>query len=145
MAQRSKTIISALFAATVFLTGVLGIGESSAATTGITRTNSGGGVTVKATYVHAQETDEARFEVVLDTHSASLDAYDLKALSLLRDDTGNTYQPIRVENKGSGHHREITVVFPKAASAAKRLELVIKDIAGIKERSFLWDLDDKKK
>jgi hypothetical protein len=145
MAQRSKTIISALFAATVFLTGVLGIGESSVATTGITRTNSGGGVTVKATYVDAQETDEARFEVVLDTHAVNLDAYDLKALSLLRDDSGKTYEPVGVENKGSGHHREIAIVFSKVSPPAKRLELVIKDIAGIKERSFLWDLDDKKK
>ncbi|HEY3304207.1 MAG TPA: hypothetical protein VGL70_11800 [Candidatus Binatia bacterium] len=116
------------------------VGASESAPAGITRSNSGGGVTVNVTYPHSQNTDETRFEVVLDTHAVNLDAYDLKTLSLLRDDTGKTYQPVRVENKGSGHHREIAVVFPKVSAPAKRLELVIKDVAGIKERSFLWDL-----
>jgi hypothetical protein len=120
--------------------GVMGVRRSLGAdATGVTRTNSGGGVTVNVTYPHSQNTEEPRFEVVLDTHSVNLDAYDLKALSLLRDDSGNTYQPVRVENKGSGHHREIAIVFPKVSAPAKRLELVIKDIAGIKERSFSWD------
>jgi len=117
----------------------------AAAAPGLTRTNSGGGVTVNVTYPHSQNTEETRFEVVLDTHAVNLDGYDLETLSLLRDDSGKTYQPVRVENKGSGHHREITVVFPNVSPPAKRLELVIKDIAGIKERSFLWELNDKKK
>jgi hypothetical protein len=116
-----------------------------AAVPGLTRTNSGGGVTVNVTYPHSQNTEETRFEVVLDTHAVNLDGYDLETLSLLRDDSGKTYQPVRVENKGSGHHREITVVFPNVSPPAKRLELVIKDIAGIKERNFLWELSDKKK
>jgi len=126
--------------------GVMGVRRSLGAdATGVTRTNSGGGVTVNVTYPHSQGTDETRFEVVLDTHAVNLDAYDLKALSLLRDDSGKTYQSVRVENKGSGHHREITVVFPKVSPPAKRLELVIKNIAGIKERSFSWNLDNEKK
>jgi hypothetical protein len=142
MAQRSKTVIAVLFVTTtVFLAGVLGMGQSLAATAaGITRSNSGGGVTVNVTYPHSQDVEETRFEVVLDTHAVNLDAYDLKALSLLRDDSGKTYEPVGVENKGSGHHREIAIVFPKVSPPAKRLELVIKDIAGIKERSFSWDL-----
>lgn len=133
-----KLVTSGLFLSAVLLVYSETFGAAAAG--GLTRTNSGGGVTVKVTYVQAQETDEARFEVVLDTHSVNLDAYDLKSLSLLRDDTGRTYKAIRVENKGSGHHREVWMVFPKAASTAKRLELVIKDVAGIKERNFLWDL-----
>ncbi len=121
--------------------GFMGVRRSLGAdATGITRTNSGGGVTVNVTYPHSQNTEEIRFEVVLDTHSVNLDGYDLKAQSLLRDDAGKTYEPVRVENKGSGHHREITVLFPKVSPPAKRLELVVRDIAGIKERSFLWDL-----
>lgn len=130
----------------LLLGGFVGNSESfGAAAAGLTRTNSSGGVTVKVTYPHSQNTEETRLEVVLDTHSVNLDAYDLKALSLLRNDSGKTYEPVRVENKGSGHHREIAIVFPKVSPPAKRLELVIKDIAGIKERSFLWDLDDKGK
>jgi hypothetical protein len=71
MAQGSKAIISVLFmATTVFFTGRLGIDESrAAATAGITRSNTGGGVTVNVIYPHSQNTDETRFEVVLDTHA----------------------------------------------------------------------------
>jgi hypothetical protein len=32
------------------------------------------------------------------------------------------------------------VVFPKPVAKAKHLELVIKDNAGVKERSFGWDI-----
>jgi hypothetical protein len=46
-----------------------------------------------------------------------------------------------VENKGGGHHRETFVSFPKLSPGTKRMELVIKDIAGVKERTFVWNLD----
>ena len=111
-----------------------------AAASGLTRTHSGGGVTVKATYLNPHSPGDVRFQVSLETHSVDLDEYDLKSLSLLRDETGKAYQPTKVENNGSGHHRQIVIVFPKASPQAKRLELVIKDIAGVKERSFRWDL-----
>ena len=111
-----------------------------AADLGLTRTHSGGGVTVKVTYLNPQGTDDTRFQVALDTHSVNLDGYDLKNLSLLRDDAGQSYQATKVENKGSGHHREITLIFPKPSDGTKRFELVIQDIAKVKERSFSWDL-----
>ena len=131
----------AVFMGGLFLVGLFGSGESSgAAAPELTRTHSGGGVTVKATYLNPKETDSARFEVILDTHSANLDGYDLKKLSLLRDETGKEYQPMQMENKGSGHHREISLSFLKPSPEAKRLELVIRDIGGVKERSFRWDL-----
>lgn len=131
----------------MFLMGlVLGVfvatGASwSAAASHTTRTNSGGGVTVKVTYLDPKAGNDLRFQVVLDTHSVNLDGYDLKAITVLRDETGKSYFPTEVENKGRGHHREATVIFPKVSSEAKRLELVIKDVAGIKERTFLWDLE----
>jgi hypothetical protein len=84
--------------------------------------------------------DEPRFQVVLDTHSVVLDGYDLKTLSVLRDETGKTYLPSAAENKGSGHHREIVLTFPKPGREVKRVELVIKDVAAVKERIFRWDL-----
>jgi hypothetical protein len=106
-----------------------------------TQTVAGGGVTVKVTYLNPKGSDGYRFQVVLDTHSVNLDGYDLKTITLLRDDAGNSYLPTAVENKGSGHHRETTVSFAKVASGTKRVELVIKDVAGVKERIFRWDLD----
>lgn len=118
-----------------FLGGAVGFG---AAAPGATQTVSGGGVTVKVSYL-AQTEHESRFSVVMDTHAVNLDAYDLKALSVLRDDTGLSMRPTGVENKGSGHHREIILTFPRPSVDRKWLELVIKDIAGIKERMFRWN------
>lgn len=117
---------------------LLAAAESFAAgAVGSTQTVSGGGVTVKVTYL-AQSEHESRFSVAMDTHSVNLEGYDLKALSILRDDTGIVLQPTRIENKGSGHHREVILTFPRPSLKRKWLELVIKDIAGEKERTFRW-------
>lgn len=126
----------------LLLSGVVGGSESFGATAPRTsRTDSGGGVTVKVTYLDSKGTDDLRFQLVLDTHSVNLDSYDLKTISVLRDDAGNTYLPTAVENKGSGHHREATVSFAKIANGTKRVELMVKDVAGVKERVFRWELD----
>ena len=124
----------------LFLISLFWVAQSLAAAAALTRTHAGGGVTAKATYLNPGGTEDTRFEISLDTHSVDLDSYDLKALSSLRDDTGKVFRPTKVENKGSGHHRQFVLVFPKPAPGNKRLELVIKDIAGVKERSFVWDL-----
>lgn len=102
------------------------------------QTQSGGGVTVKVTYL-TQSPHESTFSIVLDAHSVDLDAYDVKALSILRDSTGMALTPTAAENKGSGRHREIILTFPRPSNDRKWLELVIKDIAGAKERTFRWD------
>jgi hypothetical protein len=123
------------------LGGFLQSGETfAAAASDKTQTVSGGGVTAKVTYLNPKTGDDPRFQVVLDTHSVALDSYDLKNLSVLRDDTGKTYLPVGVENKGGGHHREVTVSFPKISPETKSLELVIKDVAGVKERTFRWNV-----
>jgi len=106
-----------------------------------TRTNSGGGVTVKVTPVYLKASGDLRFEVVLDTHSVDLDAYDLKRLIVLRDRAANVYHPTSVESKGSGHHRTATVSFASPSNGNKNIELVIKGIAGVKERIFQWQLE----
>lgn len=92
---------------------------------------------MKVTYL-AQTEHESKFSVVLDTHSVNLERYDLKSLSVMRDDTGLTMAPTGSENKGSGHHREIILTFPRPSTERKWLELVIKDIAGVKERVYRW-------
>jgi len=84
---------------------------------------------------------DPRFQVVLDTHSVALDSYDLKSITVLRDDVGKSYAPTEAENKGSGHHREVTLTFPKVSPDAKRVEIIIKDLAGVKERTFRWNLE----
>ena len=93
------------------LIGLIFSGDIFGAASNTPQTNSGGGVTAKVTYLNQGATDEPRFQVVLDTHSVNLDAYDLKSIAVLRDDTGKAYASTGVENKGSGHHREAIVSF----------------------------------
>ena len=134
------------FRSTVFLAGALagflcfGVGTILAASgSGATQTQAGGGVIVKVTYLNPAGADEAQFSVVLDTHSVNLDQYDFKAISVLRDDKGKSYQPTKAESKGSGHHREAVLNFPKLDPEAKRVDLVIKEVAGVKERVLRWE------
>jgi hypothetical protein len=135
--KRFITILAGLF-----FSGLLVIdGTIDAIASDATQAVAGGGVTVKVTYLNPKGGDGARFQIALDTHSVNLDSYDLKTSSVLRDEAGNTFPATAVENKGSGHHRETTVSFAKVASGTKRVELVIKDIAGMKERIFRWDLE----
>ena len=123
----------------LYFASFVSVGASLAAEgLGLPQTQSAGGVTVKVTYLE-QTHHESRFSVILDTHSVNLDVYDLKSLSLLRDDTGLAMQPTGAESKGSGHHREIILTFPRPSLDRKWLELVIKDIAGVKERIFRWN------
>jgi hypothetical protein len=135
--KTSITILAGLLFSVLLLVD----GTIDAIASDATQAVAGGGVTVKVTYLNPKGSDGARFQIALDTHSVNLDSYDLNTISVLRDDAGNTYSPTVVENKGSGHHRETIVSFAKVASGTKRVELVIKDIAGMKERIFSWDLD----
>jgi hypothetical protein len=131
-----------LLLAGLLLSALLGNGESFGATAAhATRTNAGGGVTVKVTPLDSKTKGDLRFQVVLDTHSVDLDSYDLKSLTVLRDGAANMYHPTSVESKGSGHHRQATVTFAKLTSSIKRIELVIKGVAGVHERVFQWDLE----
>jgi hypothetical protein len=142
MTINTKSLVTAYPGLVVglFIIALLEIGDSRAAgSPGLTRTNAIGDVTVKVTYLNPQATADAQFDIALDAHSVDLDAYELSVLSVLRDEAGKKYQPTRVEIKGSGHHRQITLVFPKPSLDAKKLELVINDLAGVKERVFRWD------
>ncbi len=85
-----------------------------AAASNMTQSVAGGGVTAKVTFLNPQNADEPRFQIVLDTHSVNLDAYELKTIVVLRDDIGKSYGPTAVENKGGGHHRETFVAFPSS-------------------------------
>lgn len=130
----------------LFLVGVLSAwivgagGDFSARAFEATQTVSGGGVSVAVTYINPRASEDARFEVALNTHSVVLDSYDLKKLVSLRDGSGKIYTPTKVENKGGGHHRQVALTFPKISEEAKRVDVVIKDVAGVKERSFSWVL-----
>lgn len=81
-----------------------------------------------------------KFQMVFDTHSGSLDDDLLTAVSLV-DDEGNARRPISWEGPGpGGHHREGVLVFEAINPMPSYVELKIKNVGGIPERSFKWNL-----
>ncbi|MBI5194072.1 MAG: hypothetical protein HZA08_11625 [Nitrospirae bacterium] len=107
----------------------------------LTRTSKSGDVAVDVTYLNPGE-DSPAFNIKLDTHSLDLDQYKLEAIVSLRDDKGKEYANPAVESpSGSGHHRSGVVRFKGVdISGATAIYLVIKDMAGAKERVFRFDI-----
>ncbi len=96
------------------------------------RENSEEGIKISVAYL-PDITDATAFEIKVTAHSDYDD--DFKKNSYLRDSNGKTYQPLSYEGEG-GHHASGTLRFQKIES--KRFELVIQDVAGVKERIFKW-------
>lgn len=125
------------------LASVLGVGVTIAASgppADVTRQVTGGGVTVEATLL-TDRTDSTAIRVALNTHSVNLDAVNFDTMASLRDDRGKTYTLQGVEGaSGSGHHRQAVLRFARADAGAKTVELIVKDVAGVKERAFRWSV-----
>lgn len=111
-----------------------------------TRTSEDGEVTVKVVW----EGRDAgpTFDVTMDTHSVDLDGYDLRKLAVLRNDSGQEVRARAWAAPKGGHHREGTLSFPeKTANGGamigkdtREIRLIIRDVAGVPERSFEWNL-----
>jgi hypothetical protein len=98
----------------------------------------GGGVTVDVTFLK-ERAEGPTFQVVLDSHSGSVDGYRFEEIVRLRDGRGGEMSPAAVESaKGSGHHREATVRFAWPEPRPQSLELIVKGVAGVPERVFRW-------
>lgn len=98
-------------------------------------------VTVTVTPIElAQDAERWKFQIIMDTHSGSLDD-NLLGAATLADGKGGVYQPITWEGPGpGGHHREGTLIFNPVEPSPEYVELKIKDVGGIAERSFRWNL-----
>lgn len=128
-----------------------------------TRTDSQGGITIKAVYATAAyfeantrdalagKVDPERnivFIIALDTHSGDLSGYDFVKNAILRNDRGQQVSPIRwVATSDGSHHRSGGLLFPKADPSgraieeqAKALELVVRGLGGVAERTLRWAL-----
>ena len=105
--------------------------DTSATDTSEKRVSSEAGVTITAVYL-----GNNGFDIKLDTHSGSLD-YELVKISYIRDSYGNIIKPESWEGGIGGHHFEGTMKFPKFDDSAG-FELVIQDVAGVKERVLKW-------
>ncbi len=112
-----------------------------------TQSNSGGNVTIEVTWENPQEKNgPLTFSVAMNTHSVNLDGFDLSELAVLRNDSGQQVKPQQWEAPSGGHHRSGTLTFPFkgesgkpiVGTGTKTLEMVIRDVAGVKERVLQW-------
>lgn len=121
-------------------------GSESAKASAATQTNEGGEVTVEVTW--KRESARPAFDVTMDTHAVDLDGYDLRKQAVLRNDRGQEVQAKTWDAPKGGHHREGMLSFPEKTaggedligSDTRKIELVIRDVAGVPERSFEWNL-----
>lgn len=88
------------------------------------------------------------FTVAMDTHSGSLDGYDLGQLAMLRTDQGREVPPSAWDAPNGGHHREGILTFPATTASGspiiepntRAIELVIRNVGDVPERVFRWTL-----
>ena len=104
-----------------------------------TQTNSEGPVEI--TVVPKNLSDkELLFKITLNTHSEELLA-DLTKNAVLVDNKGNEYSPIDWQGDlPGGHHREGVLIFNEINPASAYVALKIKDVGGIPERLFTWNI-----
>ena len=100
-----------------------------------TQETSEAGVTAKISLERKDSTLE--FKVVLDTHTVNLDRYKFAEIVVIRVD-GKEYKGKVKSEEGSGHHRSAVIEFENLKT--KEVEVVIKSVAGVKERVFKFQL-----
>jgi hypothetical protein len=95
------------------------------------------------------------FLINLTVHTGKLAPYRMDELAVMRDDKGREIKPVEgweiIFETGDNHHREGIIRFPKKDSSGKPVidkdtklfELIIKDVARIKQRVFKWELPIK--
>ena len=79
------------------------------------------------------------FYVRLDTDSVDLSKYDLGRISVLRDLGGGEYQPEAwLPWSVASYHREGLLLFREVELGEQGVELVIRGVGGVTERSYRW-------
>jgi Spy/CpxP family protein refolding chaperone len=101
----------------------------------MTKEKSEGGVT--ATVSLEGKNGVLSFKIVLNSHTVNFDEYKFDEIIILRTD-GKEYKGRIKSQEGSGHHRSAVVEFDNPRT--KEVEVVIKDVAGVKERIFKFQL-----
>jgi len=116
-------------------------GTTAASATGSMQVRDGGQVSVAVTWKGPEAGPV--FEVTMDTHSVDLDSMDLARLATLKTPAGEL-APSGWSAPRGGHHRAGTLTFASVAGDGRStigsgpVELVIRDVAGVPDRSFQW-------
>lgn len=101
--------------------------------------NSGGGLSIEVNPVDFSFEGPMQFEISLNTHQGDLD-FDIVQQSFLMDNKSNKYFPVKWHGGKGGHHISGILIFPAAAKDIENITLVIRDVYGVKERIFEWNL-----
>ncbi len=112
----------------------------------LTQTKEEAAVTVKVTPLNLQDGSAGTldFEITLDTHSVDL-SYDLTAIATLSSNAGEEAKPAKWDGPGGGgHHMSGTLSFPQMKDRGKSLTLILRGIADVPERTFVWNADGSK-
>ena len=152
--DRRRFLIGFIATPVVLLTGCGAVvsttsGAAPTASSGAgaaTQTNDAGQVTVAVTWPGPAAGPV--FAVTMNTHAVDLDGYDLRQLAALSADKAQNVRPIGWDAPSGGHHRQGNLTFPPNAadgtpligSSTKSVKLLIRDVAGVPERTFQWTL-----
>lgn len=102
--------------------------------------NERGNVTVTVKPITLKMGENPSFELEFETHSVNLD-FDVAKQSYIVDDKGKRFNNgIWNGSPPGGHHRNGTLSFNNSLTQTNYVELIIKNIAGISERKFRWEL-----
>ena len=105
------------------------------------QTNEDGSVSIAVTPGGIPSASSWNFKLALDTHMGELNN-DLTKLGVMVVD-GKEYKPVawNVQDRGMmGHHVRGTLEFKAASAKPAKITLKIRNIGGINERSFVWNL-----
>ncbi len=106
-----------------------------------TKLNEQANVSVSVTPKVLESGKAPQFDVQFNTHSVNL-SFNLSSIAFLRDDKGIIYKVSNWQgSQPGGHHRSGTLIFIEPLGKTKFVELVFKDIAGVSERVFRWDIN----
>jgi hypothetical protein len=122
------------------LVAMLGGGVVSPAAQELTQTDRQGPVLVTVTLLAVPTPGRPlEVKVALNTHSVALDAIAFERAVVLRRPDGTEAAPTAVEGKGAGHHREAILTFAPVSQAGS-IQIVVRHIDGVAERTFTWEL-----
>lgn len=124
----------------ILIAFMLPIGVALDAAAFETKSSRENGVTVDVTPMEFTPGKPARFQIRISTHSGDL-SQDMVEVSMLRDDKGREYRPVRWEGSPpGGHHRRGVLEFPSFEGKSKKITLIVRDIANVPERLFEWKI-----
>lgn len=125
----------------VALAMLLGPGPVSAQQ-GLSKRDGQGPVAVTVTLLEAPVPGSpVKVKVPLDTHSVALDGIKFEEVVALGGPEGAAIAPTAIEQaKGAGHHREAVSAFPPLPAGAREVRIAVRNVGGIGERTFAWDL-----